>query len=158
MATQREIADDLGLSQAVISGALNAIGLMKREWEALPLAEARKLLIRHYTEVAAGRGGDDQYNLTKERARESRLKGDLLQLQIQEKAGVLIPAAAVEQEWQALIIAARSELLLLPDKIVHAIKTLYGLDVDPSLIESHIHDALNRLASSADAEPTEEAA
>lgn len=151
MATQQEISDDLGLSRIAVSGALNTLGLMKREWEAMTLTEARQLLVRHYTEVAAGRGGNDQYNLTKERARESRLKGDLLQLQIQEKAGVLIPSAAVEQEWQALIVAARSELLLLPDKVAHAIKTLYGIDVDPVLIESHVHAVLHRLASSDDA-------
>lgn len=149
MATQQEIASDIGLTQAAVSNALNALGLMKREWEALSISEARQLLVKHYTEVAAGRGGDDQYNLTRERARESRLKGDLLQLQIQEKAGALIPAAAVEQEWQSLIIAARSELLLLPDKIVHEIKILHGIDIDAKLIETHIHEALQRLADSA---------
>ncbi len=149
MATQQEIASDIGLTQVAVSNALNALGLMKREWEALSISEARQMLVRHYTEVAAGRGGDDQYNLTKERARESRLKGDLLQLQIQEKAGALIPAAAVEQEWQSLVVAARSELLLLPDKIVHEIKILHGIDIDSKLIETHIHEALQRLANSA---------
>lgn len=152
MATQQEIAADLGLSQMAVSNALNAIGLLKREWESLTVPDARKLLVRHYTEVAAGRGGDDQYNLTKERARESRLKGDLLQLQIQEKAGALIPAAAVEQEWQSLIVAARSELLLLPGKIAQQIRALHGTEIDPTLIEDHIRDALNRLA---DAGPDE---
>lgn len=146
MATQQEIAADLGLSQPAVSGALNAIGLMKREWEALPLEDARRLLVRHYTEVAAGRGGDDQYNLTRERARESRLKGDLLQLQIHEKSGALIPADAVEQGWQSLIVAARSELLLVAGKVVHAIKALHGIDVDPGIIDGPILDALHRLA------------
>lgn len=148
MATQQEIAADLGLSHVAVSNALNALGMMKREWEALSVPAARQLLVRHYTEVAAGRGGEDQYNLTKERARESRLKGDLLQLQVQEKAGALIPADAVEREWQSMIVAARSELLLLPDRIAHEIKALHGVEIDPALIESHIHDALNRLAAS----------
>ena len=152
MATQQEIAADLGLSQMAVSNALNALGLLKREWEALTVPAARQLLVRHYTEVAAGRGGEDQYNLTKERARESRLKGDMLQLQIQEKAGTLIPAAAVEQEWQSLIVAARSELLLLPGKIAQQIRALHGTEIDPTLIEDHIRDALNRLA---DARPDE---
>lgn len=156
MATQQEIAADLGLSQPAVSGALNALGLLKREWEAMPLEEARRLLVKHYTEVAAGRGGDDQYNLTRERARESRLKGDLLQLQIQEKAGVLIPADAVEQQWHSLIVAARSELLMVPGKIAYTIKTLHGVDVDPSVIEAPIMDALHRL-SAADAGEVEPA-
>ncbi len=146
MATQQEIADDLGLSRIAVSNALNALGLLKREWEAMTVADARQRLVRHYTEVAAGRGGEDQYNLTKERARESRLKGDLLQLQIQEKAGILIRSDAVEQEWRSLITSARSELLLLPGKIAREIKSLYVVEVDPSLIESHIHDALCRLS------------
>lgn len=147
MPTQQEIAADLGLTQGAVSNALNALGLLKREWEAMSLTEARQLLVRHYSEVAAGRGGSDQYQLTKERARESKLKGDLLELQIKEKAGTLIPAADVEREWQALIVATRSELLVLPDKIANAIKTLYGIDVDPNLIEGHVHEALQHLAS-----------
>lgn len=156
MATQQEIAADLGLSQPAISGALNALGLLKREWEAMPLADIRRMLVKHYTEVAGGRGGDDQYNLTRERARESRLKGDLLHLQIQEKAGALIPADAVERQWLSQIVAARSELLLLPGKVAHQIKSLHGVDVDPSVIEAPIMDALHRL-SAADAGEVEPA-
>lgn len=148
MATQKEIADDLGLSQVAISNALATIGLFKREWEALSLDDARKILVKHYSEIAAGRGGDDQFNLTKERARESRLKGDLLQLTIQEKAGSLIPAAAVEREWQSMIVAARAELLLLPGKLAHHVKALYGLDIDPTIIDAQVCDALRRLAGS----------
>jgi phage terminase Nu1 subunit (DNA packaging protein) len=148
MATLQEIAADIGLSHGAVANALGALGLMKREWEVLSVPDARKILVRHYTEVAAGRGGEDQYNLTKERARESRLKGDLLQLQIQEKAGALIQADTVEQEWQSLIVAARSELLLLPDRIAHEIKALHNVEIDPALIEAHIYDALNRLAAS----------
>lgn len=94
-------------------------------------------------------GGDDQFNLTQERARESRLKGDLLQLQIQEKSGVLIPADAVEQQWTALVVACKAELLLIPDKLAAMLKTLHGIDIDPTLIEQPINDALTRLANQA---------
>ena len=69
MPTQHEIATDLGLSQPAVSGALGKLGLLKREYEAMPLEDVRRLLVRHYSELAAGRGGDDQYNLTAERAR-----------------------------------------------------------------------------------------
>lgn len=122
---------------------------MKREYEAMTLDEIRRLLVRHYSEIAAGRGGDDQFNLTQERARESRLKGDLLQLQIQEKSGVLIPADAVEQQWTALVVACKAELLLIPDKLAAMLKTLHGIDIDPTLIEQPINDALTRLANQA---------
>lgn len=148
MTTQQEIADHLGLNQSAISDALNALGLVKREWAGLSLDEARKLLVRHYTELTAGRGGSEQYNLARTRARESQLKGDLLQLQIQEKAGALIQAAAVEQEWISLVVATRQELLMLPDRLAHEIKALHGIDIDRALIEGHIHEALNRLANS----------
>lgn len=149
MPTQQEIADHLGLSQPAISSALGKLGLLKREYEAMPLDEVRRLLLRHYSETAAGRGGDDQFNLTAERARESRLKGDLLQLQIQEKSGVLIPADAVEQQWAALVVACKSELLLIPDKLAAMLKALHGIDIDPALIEQPINDALTRLANQA---------
>jgi phage terminase Nu1 subunit (DNA packaging protein) len=147
MPTQQDIAADLGLSQPAISGALGKLGLLKREYEAMPMEEIRRLLVRHYTEIAGGRGGDDQFNLTQERARESRLKGDLLQLQIQEKSGVLIPADAVEQQWTALVVACKTELLLIPDKLAAMLKALHGIDVDPALIEQPINDALIRLAN-----------
>lgn len=149
MPTQHEIATDLGLSQPAVSGALGKLGLLKREYEAMPLEDVRRLLVRHYSELAAGRGGDDQYNLTAERARESRLKGDLLQLQIQEKSGVLIPADAVEQQWTALVVACKTELLMIPDKLTSTLKALHGIDVDPALIEQPINDALTRLANQA---------
>lgn len=149
MTTQQELATDLGLSQQAVAKALGKIGLFKREWEAMPLEETRRLLVRHYCDLAASRGGDDQYGLTAERARESRLKGDLLQLQIQEKVAALIPADAVEQEWQALVAAATAEVLTIPGTLAATLKALYGIDVDPALIEQPFNDALNRLAKKA---------
>lgn len=101
-----------------------------------------------YIKHLQNRSGDERKTFMQEKQRESRLKGDLLQLQIQEKAGTLIPAAAVEQQWTALVVAARSELLMITDRLVYEIKALHGLDVDRSLIESRIADALHRLANS----------
>jgi len=143
MLTQRQIADDLGLSQGTISNLFVAMGLTPEERDALSLEEARRRIVGHYKDLASGRGGLD---LARERARESRLKGDLLQLQIKEKCGALVPAAAIEQEWTALVVAVRNELLLLPGKLAQEIKTLHGVEIDPGLIEAHVHDALNRLA------------
>ncbi|HCK81311.1 MAG TPA: helix-turn-helix domain-containing protein [Candidatus Competibacter sp.] len=59
MTTQQEIADHLGPNQSAISDALNAMGLVKREPEGLSPDDARKLLVRHYTDLTAGRGGID---------------------------------------------------------------------------------------------------
>lgn len=150
MATQQEIAEHFGLNQSAISDALNALGLQQRDWQAMSLDKARLLLVRHYSEIAARRGGSEQYKLASTRARESQLKGDLLQLQIQEKAGALVQAAAVEQEWLALVTAARTELLMLADRLAHEIKALHGIDIDRALIENRIQEALTRLA---DTEP-----
>jgi phage terminase Nu1 subunit (DNA packaging protein) len=149
MATQEQIAADLGISQPAVSEAMAA---MKLDCSAMTLAEARRVMVKHYSETAAGRGGAEQYNLTKERSRESRLKGDMLELQIHEKAGSLIQATAVEREWQSLIVAARSELMMLPGKIATELKAVHGIDIDAGLIEIHILEALWRLA---DTEPDE---
>ena len=102
-----------------------------------------------YIKYLQSRGGHERQAFVQERTRESRLKSDLLQLQIEEKAGTLVVAADVEAEWQSIVVATRSELLMLPDKLVHEIKALHGISVDASLIETHIHDALNRLANTA---------
>lgn len=106
-----------------------------------------------YIKYLQGRSGDERRDFMQEKMRESRLKGDLLQLQIQEKSGTLVQADAVEQAWINLVVAARSELMLLSNKITYEIKALYDIDIDHDLISSLINEALNRLADSEPEDP-----
>ena len=69
-------------------------------------------------------------------------------MQIQEKAGKLIPVDGIEPLLVAMVTAMRTELLALPDKLTNELKALYGVDIDPALITENIHAALGHLATS----------
>ena len=67
-------------------------------------------------------------------------------LKFQKLAGELVPAAAVEQEWTAILLAIRTELLQIPHKLAANIKSLYGIEIDQDLLAGPINTALNTLA------------
>lgn len=142
VATQVRFAALVGVSQQAISdkvmaGVLTSGGTL-RDWL---LAYCERLRLE-----ASGRSGDDNQSLTRARTREAEASAELKQLQIMEKSGTLVSRAEIEPRMNAMVTAARTELLTLPDKLVSEIKALHGIDVDPSLIEDRIHEALNHLA------------
>lgn len=141
--TATAFGDLVGVTQQAISqrvkDGLLVPGQPLREW------------IRGYCtklrEEAAGRSGDDQQSLTRARTREAEASAELKQIQIAEKAGTLVPLAAVEPGLIAMITAARQELLALPDRLATELRALYGVEIDPSLITERIHESLQHLAS-----------
>jgi len=144
MATQNEIAKHLDMSVRNLREVLNKLGMSSKENS---IDEIRVAYIKHLREGAAGRGGNDQANLTQARTREAVASAHLKELQIAEKAGTLIPAEEIEPGLSALVVALRTELLTLPDKLTMAIKTLHDVDIDSALIEEPIHDALQHFAN-----------
>lgn len=143
-ATQTQFALLIGSSQQAISkhvqsGTL-AMGQTYRTWLALYCEKLR--------DEAAGRGGEDQQSLTRARTSEANASAELKILQIQERAGKLIPVDGIEPLLVAMVTAMRTELLALPDKLTNELKALYGVDVDPTLIAENIHAALGHLATS----------
>jgi len=95
---------------------------------------------------AAGRGGDDQKSLTRARTKDAETSAQLKEIQINEKLGVLVNVEDVEPKLIAMVTAARTELLSLPSKLTGEIKALHGIDIDESLIEERIYEALEHLA------------
>jgi len=95
---------------------------------------------------AAGRGGDDQKSLTRARTNDAQQSARLKEIQIAEKLGELISAEEIKPAILAMVSAARIELLSLPSKLAAEFKALYGVDVDESLIEDHIHESLEHLS------------
>lgn len=127
------------IAKHVFAGTLEA-GETYRTWLALYCEKLR--------DEAAGRGGVDQQSLTRARTAEASASAELKILQIQEKAGKLIPVDGIEPLLVAMVTAMRTELLALPDKLTNELKALYGVDVDPALITENIHAALGHLATS----------
>lgn len=143
-ATQSAFAGLVGVSQQAISKQLEK-GVLK------PGASLRVWLLDYcerLREEAGGRGGVDQQSLTQARTMEARASAELKLMMIQEKAGTLVPVDEVEPLLAAMVTAARTELLALPDKLAAELKALTGAEVDAALIEERIHDALNHLATS----------
>jgi len=141
-ATQLGFSKLVGVSQQAISKHLDSGVLIKgqtfREWLIFYCERLR--------DEAAGRGGNDQVNLTRARTREAVASAHLKELDVKTKTGTLIPVDEIEPSLEALVVALRTELLILPDKLTMAVKTMYDVDIDPLLIEEPIHEALQHFA------------
>lgn len=144
MPTQVEIAEHLDLSERRVRDIFQELGLDTRR---ASLDEVRLAYIRDLREKAAGRGGDDHASLTRARTREAEASAELKQLQILERSKQLVPVAEVEPQLLAMVTAARTELLALPDALAQELRALHGVDVDASLIEDRINVALSHLAN-----------
>lgn len=142
--TQKQVAEHLDMSERNARDVLQALRI---DWRTTSLDDIRIAYIRDLREKAAGRGGDDQGALTRARVRDHTASAELKELQIMERGGELTEIAETEQKLLAMITAARTELLALPDGLAQELRALYGVEVDAGLIEDRIHDALTHLAS-----------
>lgn len=154
MPTQQEIAEHLCMSERNVRDVLQQIASRvgvdpsrPAWWQDVSMDLVRRGYIEHMRDVAGGRGGDAQGDLTRARTLDALASAELRQLQIAEKAGLLVPIDEIEPQLTAMVTAARQELLSLPDKLVGEIKALYGVDVDHALIEEKINDALSQLVT-----------
>lgn len=115
-------------------------------------------------EINGGRGAGNSYDTAKviqwmverdiarrvgekPRDRADRLKGDMLEVDLAERLGQLAPAALFERAWSDHIIAAKTELLSLPLRLVGEIHALHNITVDPDLILVQIEASLAKLES-----------
>lgn len=105
-------------------------------------------IFERLTDEAAGRGGDAQGDLVLARIRETNASADLKELLAKEKAGEVVFTNEVEPQLLAMVTAARQELLSLPEKLANDVKALHGIEIDVSLIQDRINDALKQLATS----------
>jgi len=141
-AVQSVFGELVGISQQAVSkqldkGVLTA-GESYRQWLVAYCS--------HLRELAAGRGGDDAESLMRARTADALASAELKQLQIQERAGQLVPVEDIEPAITAMVTAARTELLTLPQKVAAAYRGLYGNDHDPSIVEELVHESLSHLA------------
>lgn len=144
MLTQRDVASHLDMSERNARDVLRHLGI---DWKATALDEIRVAYIRDLREKAAGRGGDDQAALTRARTREAEASAELKELQVIERGEQLAEVAEIEPKLLAMVTAAKTELLSLPDALAQELRALYGVEIDASLIEERIHEALTHLAS-----------
>ena len=143
MPTQKQIAAHLDLSQAEVSKLMADLGI---DWKTAGLEEIRVAYIRKLRAVAAGHRSSDGLDLTHERVLTERVDREMKALLLAEKKGQLVNVEQLEPELMQMVIAFRTEVLSLPDKIKADLDVLHGIDVDLQLLNDLIHECLDQLA------------
>lgn len=96
-------------------------------------------------EEAAGRGGDDQYNLSKARAEESIIKTAKLRLEYNREIGNLIvteDAVDAINDWCRF---ANREFSQGTHRLVHEIQNKYKIEIEDQLVEGITGSSTERI-------------
>jgi hypothetical protein len=141
MPTQKQISDHLDMSQQAVAELLGKLGI---EWRAASLDTIRIAYIRHLRGQASGHKSDDGMDLIKERVLSERVDRELKELMVAEKRGLLINVSQLEPELMNMIGAFRAELLSRDDKLASDLATLYGIQVDVTILNEFTNAALEQ--------------
>jgi len=133
-ATQTGFAQLIGMSQQAVSKQVEKgvllPGKTNREW------------LHDYCDrlrdEAAGRGGDEQATLTKSRTREAQANAQLKELQFHKEVSDLIPVSEIEPLLDSWAVTARSETTHAVEKIIAAIQSQHGIEVEQDLIDGQL--------------------
>lgn len=80
------------------------------------------------------------------RERLERLQADRIEMELAREAGAVVDRDDVEPLFAGAVVAARSTLLSMRNRLKAAIDSCYSIDMDPALIDRHVDEALARLA------------
>ena len=142
--TQSQIAEHIGVDQSRVSRLMKALGI---DWREKSLDEIRLAYIGRLRETAAGFASvDGSYDLNKERALSERVDRELKTLQLAEKKKQLVNVDQLMDVLENVVVAFRQELLARDDKLKMELDTLYGTDIDVTILNDYIHNALNHLS------------
>jgi len=141
--TQAEFGALVGISQQAVSahisaGVLDAGGTLL-EWLRAYCEQMRK--------EAAGHKSSDGMDLTRERVLTERIDRELKLITLHEKTGKLVPVDEIRPAMQAMVVAARTELQTMAEKICVEIRTLHDIEIDPELVNGYVEAALKHLAA-----------
>jgi predicted transcriptional regulator len=145
MLTQKEIADHLGISQPAVAKQLKTLGI--DDWQSKTLDEIRLAYIDRLRATASGYASlDGTYDLNRERVMTERVDRELKLFQLAEKKRELVNVAELWDELNVVFAAFRQELLSRDDKLKTELDTLYGVDIDVSILNEHTNNALKHLS------------
>jgi len=144
MATQKEIAKHLVMSERRIVDVLKKIGLPSK---GNTLDEARESYILHLREEAAGRGSNGDYELTEERARLAHHQANKTALEEEVLKGDLIPADEVFAKWEKMVSSFRAKMLAMPTKTSHLLINISDFGEAENILKTHIYEALKELSN-----------
>ena len=141
--TQVEIASHLDMSERNARDVLTALQI---DWRESTITKIRIAYIRDLREKAAGRGGEDQEILTRARFRDANASAQLKELQFHKEVGDLVPVSEIEPMLESWAVTARSETTHAVEKIIAAIQSQHGIEVEQDLIDEQLGAAFTAIA------------
>ncbi len=140
--TQVEVANHLDMSERNARDVLKMLGI---DWTASSLADIRTAYIRDLRDKAAGRGGDQQSELTKARTDESVVKAALGRLQYHEKLGALVPLEDVERPLMDWAGYTAQQVTVGFDDLKSQIETKYQIEIDTEMVNRVVGSTTTRI-------------
>lgn len=141
--TQADIAEHLDLDQSAVSRLLAKLDV---NVQTSGLDEIRKKYISHLRGMAAGHVSPDGDSLVAERVLTERVDRELKQLTLAEKKGQLVNAEQLEHEYTQMVASFRTDLLGRDDQLKTTLDTLYGIDLDITILNDFTYASLEQLA------------
>ncbi len=142
-ATQTSFAELVGVSKQAIQKKAQRIGLSPsgthREWV--------RTYCAHLIAEAAGRGGSDQNNLTKQRIAESQQKTLALALANEKELSHLVIAEDLASALDELARSMRVNIIGSSEKIINEIESKYSITLDDELVHQPLRDAAERIVN-----------
>lgn len=140
--TQSMIAAHLDMSDRNLRDVLNGLGI---DWKKSSLDEIRVSYIRDLREKAAGRGGDDNKTLARQRAEESAVNTAIKRLEYNQKINALVAAddaALAITDW---CNTANREIVGCVSKLVSEIHSTFKIDIPSELVNNIVNPAILRI-------------
>lgn len=138
------IAIHLDMSEARAQDVMRALRI---DWKKAELDDVRTAYIRDIREKAAGRGGDEQLDLTRQRARQASADADLKELQYWRAVDELVAVADIEPRLASWAVAIRSEVLSATDKLLAQIESQHDIAIDREASAAIVASALAAIAA-----------
>ena len=155
MATQREVAEHLGVSQPVVAKLVSAgVFLPTGPRGGLDLDACRRAYLSRLREEAAGRaahGGADgeegELDLVAERARLAAAQADRIEMEIHRTAGLVVPIEECMRQMTAVLGKVRTRILAIPSEAAPSISRLKAPAEVEADLRRRVIEALTDLSS-----------
>lgn len=141
--TQALFGSLVGITQQAVSDAVSR-GVLEPE---ASLGQWLLGYCAHLRDVAAGRGGDDQFTLTQARARQAIADATLKELDYLERVGELVAVQDLEPRLSAWAVAIRAEVENALARVVAHIESKHGIEIDQATVEAIVCAALDAAAA-----------
>ena len=130
------------MSKRNVADVLKGLGI---DWKSMTIDQVRVAYIRDLREKAAGRGGDDQLNLSRQRAEESAVKTAMMRLEYNERIGELVAADDAAQAITEWCSSANRDYRTGINKLVGEIQSTFKIEIPTDMVEKIVKPTVERI-------------